>query len=187
VQEKADPRLDAELAQLLAERDQMIVVHPDQIVVAQIRVQLFGKQLIDPPIADVPVAIEAREVEAVMEQRPECSVGEAAVVAIELGLDEIERDVGDVAGADDLGHERPGVGGLTAPAEPDAAGFAQRGQHADRQAAGGRGLAAGNRRNPIRNDDEPAHDLRRRRRRQRPSRLPLSLIMPSMAPVGEPL
>ena len=168
VQEEADPALDAEPAQLLPHRDQVVVVHPDQIVVAQIRVELLGEQLVDLAVGDVPVAIEAREIEPVVEQRPERAVGEAAVVALEGSRREVDRDVGDVAGARDLGDRRGGIGLLAAPAEPDAAGLAQGGQDADRQPARGRGPAARDRRDAIGDDDEAAHRARQRRFKRHP-------------------
>ena len=164
MQEEADPALHAEPAQLLAHRDQVVVVHPDQVVVAQIGIKLLGEQLVDLAVGHVPVAIEARQVEAVVEQRPQRAVGEAAVVALEGARREVEGDVGDVAGAKDFWHRRGGLGLLSAPAEPDAAGLAQGGEDADREPARGRGLVARDRRDAIGDDDEPAH---------RPGRYPL--------------
>ena len=51
VQEEADAAADAEFAQPLRERDQVVVVHPDDVVLAQQRRELLGEQRIDAAIA----------------------------------------------------------------------------------------------------------------------------------------
>ena len=58
--EKADLGLHAEPAQLLSHRDHVVVVDPDQIVVAHIGKELLGEQPIDFAIGVVPIAIEEK-------------------------------------------------------------------------------------------------------------------------------
>ena len=125
VQEKADLRLDPKLAELLGHRDQVVVVDPDEVVVAHIGKELLREQPVDLTIGVVPVAIEGGEIQAVMKQRPERAIGEAAVIEIEILLVEIEGDVGDVAAAEHLRQRRRLLRRFPAPAEPDAAGFAK--------------------------------------------------------------
>jgi hypothetical protein len=168
VQEKAEPALDAELAQFLAHGDQMIIVDPDQIVVAEIGSQLFGEQPVDPAISDIGIPIEAREIEPIVKQRPERAIGKAAVVAVEISLAQIDRDEGDVGGSQHLGPGLVEIGNLPAPAEPDAAALAQRSQHPDRQSASDRRLGIRYGSDAVGNNDEAGHDVRRRPFRRHP-------------------
>ena len=69
MQEKADPVTDAAFPQPLAEREQMIVVHPDQVVRLDQRLQRLGKARIDALIALREAAFELGDVDPVMEER----------------------------------------------------------------------------------------------------------------------
>jgi hypothetical protein len=135
VQEEADAPVAAQLAQLLAERDQVIVLHPHDVAVLEQRHQPFGEQLVDLVVVGEVVALEHREVGAVMEHRPQGLVGEALVVAaIVIGV-EVGGGKGDAVALVALHRPRLARHRLAAPAEPQAPVVAQRRLHGDREAA----------------------------------------------------
>ena len=70
VEEEAHPLPAAETAQLARQRDQMVVVDPEQVVVAQERLQGCGEARVHLSVGGVGMRIEAREVDAVMADRP---------------------------------------------------------------------------------------------------------------------
>ena len=82
VQEETDPVGAAQRAQFSGERDQVIVVHPQNVVFLQQRQQLASEQLVDAPVARDVAGVEVGEVEPVMEDRPEHAVGVARVVGV---------------------------------------------------------------------------------------------------------
>ena len=71
VEEEADPVLHAALAQLLAERDQMIIVDPDQVVRLDQRRDRLGEALVDPLVAAAEAAVIFGQVDPVVEERPQ--------------------------------------------------------------------------------------------------------------------
>ena len=121
VQEKADRLAHAELAQRGAERDQLIVVHPDRVAVAQQRAQPAREDMVDLEIAVIFAPLIFDEPHAVVEQRPQHAVAVAVVVVVEVLLVEVDRRIGDRAGRVEA--KRAGLArhGLAAPAEPYAA------------------------------------------------------------------
>ena len=111
VQEVADPVLVAARAQRLGERDQVIVVHPDEIVGAQHLVELVGEMLVDAHVAGEIAARELGLIEAIVQDRPEHPVGEAVVVFLVVVGAEAGDDVVDIVVMD-----RRGLGRLVARA-----------------------------------------------------------------------
>jgi hypothetical protein len=75
----------------MRERQQMIVVHPDQIVGPQQRGELPGEHRVHAQIARVLLPVEAREIASVVEYRPQRRVREAAIVLIVVAPGEAER------------------------------------------------------------------------------------------------
>src|SRR3546814_5189115 len=71
MQEEADPVLEAAVAKLLAERDQMIVVDPDEVVGFYKRRDSLREALIDPLIAAAEAAVIFGEDDPVMEEWPQ--------------------------------------------------------------------------------------------------------------------
>jgi hypothetical protein len=71
VQEKADALATAQAAQLLAERDQVIIVHPDDVVGPEQGRQPLGELPVDALIRVEGAPLEDREIDPVVEQRPE--------------------------------------------------------------------------------------------------------------------
>ena len=70
VEEEAEPVGDPHAPQALAERDQMIVVDPNQIALGDQRGDGRRDPVVDPLIARSEQAIELGQVDPVMEQRP---------------------------------------------------------------------------------------------------------------------
>ena len=128
VQEETDPRAHPFLAQQRGERHQVVVLDPDEVVVADHRGEHACERAVDPLVAPVGVAAVVDEVQPVVQQRPQRTVGEAVVVGVVLSAGEVDGDVLDPA----LGHLRRRAGGvdhLAGPAEPDAAVLGEGGLH----------------------------------------------------------
>ena len=154
VQEEADAVDDTETAQLGGERDEMIVMDPDQIVGLEQRGQLLGKDAVDPLIPFIGGTAEIREADPIVEQRPEHAIGEADVeILIVIGI-EVDGGIGDLPRRHQFGRQGLSRGRLAAPAEPEPAaplqGLAQR----DRQTAGPRALLIGQRQT-VGDDHQP--------------------------------
>ena len=119
VQEKTDLVLVAALAQRLGEGQEMIIVHPDHVVRQQHLLQFIGEMIVDAQIAGQIAAREFREIEPVMQDRPQHAVGEAVVIFVVILLRQVGHDIRNVVGFDRFGLE-PFAGRASAPAEPDA-------------------------------------------------------------------
>lgn len=85
VQEETDRTSDdAELAQLRSERDEMVIMNPDQIIGAQQRQEALGKPSIHSQVCVVLFDSEMTLAWHVVKQRPQRTVGEAVVVRLEI-------------------------------------------------------------------------------------------------------
>jgi hypothetical protein len=151
MQEKADGVGHTQIAQAASERQQVIVVHPDDVVRANHRDEASRKRFVDAQIPRVVLALEVREIVPVVERRPQRGIGKAAVILVIVAPRESHGRVCDVALLLDDGLRRF-ADDLAAPAEPDAARFLERVQHADSKTAGGRSPLL-SRRNTIRYHD----------------------------------
>jgi hypothetical protein len=119
VQEEPDRARDAELAQAGAERDQLVVVHPDDVVLLQQWSQALGEPAVDGQVGIELLVAVAEGVEEVMTERPQRAVAETAVEERELVRLQVECGVLDVAAARERRLRRGRVGGrLATPAEP---------------------------------------------------------------------
>ena len=130
-------------------------MHPDEIVAAQQWQQALGELLVDAAIGvvmDVPVLERADEI---VEQRPQAAVAEPGVVGGVVLAGQVEGRIGDVAPVDDRAVAGRAVHEVPAPAEPQSAAGAHRGQHADREPACGR--RAARRGDPVRDGHQPPH------------------------------
>ena len=127
--------MTTQLAQSLAERDQVIVVHPDEVVGLQQRHQAPRQQAIHALIGLVLIFAIAKAAQEIVAHRPERRIGIAIVVAIEIASLQIGRDERDVVANEDFGFARLVVDELAAPAEPDASRLSQCRQQADRESA----------------------------------------------------
>jgi hypothetical protein len=152
VQEEAHALPQAELAQLLRERDQVEVVHPDEVVRLQEPRQSRGEARVDVPVDVELRPLEAHQVDAEVQQRPQAVVAEAVVVAVVLVLREVERRAGDAGGLLGLQARLVRARQAAAPAEPQPAALPQRIDEPDGEAA--RGRRAAHRPDAVRDGDE---------------------------------
>ena len=136
MQEEADAAADATLAQQCAKRDQVIVVDPDDVILAQQGRELVGEQCVDLVVGLAGGTVVVDQIQAEVQQRPQRAVGKAVVVAVHLALAQVHGDVVDVTVFLPVQRAAAVLYRLAAPAEPQAAAFLQGGQQADSQAAG---------------------------------------------------
>src|SRR6266566_4123701 len=98
----------------------MIIMYPNEVVWLENIVQSPGEQIVDPQITGQIAAGKFGKIDAVMQDRPQHSVGKAVVIFLEVLATEISDDIGDLVTDDflqlDLGSGRH----LPAPAEPDS-------------------------------------------------------------------
>ena len=123
-------------AQFQREPHQMIIMHPDYVVGLQDLGDLIGEIAVDAHVAGKVRARIFREVDPVVQQRPQHAVGEAVVIFLMVVDVEIESDIADVAPLDDLRRSGRLLGDAAAPAAPHALTPAQRRLDRDREAAG---------------------------------------------------
>src|ERR1035441_5097213 len=150
---EADFVFVAELAQHLGQRNQMIVVHPHHVVRAQQLLQIAGEEFIDPQIAAKIAAGEFGEIEPVMQDRPQHTVGKTVVEFLVVVLAQTDGHVRNVVVLDRLGCPRMAIRNAPAPAEPDAAPPPERRPNRHFEPAGPRS-AVGNA-NAVGDYDEP--------------------------------
>ena len=72
-------------------------MHPDEIVRLQRLGQFVGEMFVDPQIARQVAAGKFRQVQAVMQDRPQHAVGEAVIIFVEIRFREVADDIGIVA------------------------------------------------------------------------------------------
>ena len=88
VQEEPNRVLRPQPPQLRCERQQVVVVHPDEVVAAQQRLQLFGEPPVDADIALKEARLELRQVQAIVKDRPQHRIAIAEVVGLMVGFRE---------------------------------------------------------------------------------------------------
>ena len=87
---------------------------------------------------------EVGQIEPVMKQRPECTIGKAVIIIVEIILTQIQRGIANIARICDFRRHGRAVGGLTTPAEPQTAIFTQGIVQGDSKPAGLRFLVGCN-------------------------------------------
>ena len=157
MQKQAQLIFDTSRPQRIGKAEQVVVVHPDKIVRLQQPRQRLREQLIHPPVAGELVPVEPRQPDLVVQHRPQRAVGEASVELVVVAPRQVHREHGDRSHCARGMRRRFGLRRyLAAPAEPDAALGTQSVQHSDGQSSGRR-FPLGNRRDPVRDDDQARH------------------------------
>ncbi len=128
VEEESHAVVDTALAQLRAERDHVIVLHPHGVVGLDQRLHGVGEPLVGAAVSVGEIALELGEVDPVVEQRPQRAVGVAVVVFLDVLLLEIDRGCRDPVGPGERDLAGELVGQLARPPEPDPAHLAQGGR-----------------------------------------------------------
>jgi hypothetical protein len=155
VQEEPERLADAALPQVPPERDEVVVVHPNEIVVAQQRLQAIREQAIDALIGGVVRVRVVQRAHEVVEQRPQGAVAEPAIVGLVILERQVDRGERDVLPVHQRGRSGHAVHGLAAPAEPQAALRLHGGEDAHGESAGGGGaLRHGD---AVGDGDDPVH------------------------------
>jgi hypothetical protein len=152
MQEIPDRVLGPEPAQLGSERQEVVVVHPNQVVGPQQGSQLLRQAPIDIDIALEKAGLELGKIEPIVKNRPQHRVAVAQVIGLMIGLR--QRHGGDPPFALDRCR---GVlrRNLAVPAEPEGWPRAHDISQRDRHAAGLGGLADVG--DPVRHQDNAAH------------------------------
>jgi hypothetical protein len=81
MEKEADRVANARIAQGLAERKQVIVVHPDRVISPQQRHQRFGERRVHRQVCGEFGPAELGETDAAVQQRPQHAIGKTAVAA----------------------------------------------------------------------------------------------------------
>ena len=128
VQKEADTVFATDGAQFRGQRNQVIVVNPDQVIGLEQCFQLARKQLIDAPVSAQMSRFEMRQIQPIVEYRPQHAIGIAAIVGVMIFLTQIQFRQRHAAG---LMHMQFTFAGsavfdhLATPAEPQTAGSFQ--------------------------------------------------------------
>ena len=120
VQEEAYPVAAAHLAQLPRQRDQVVVVHPDDVVGPDQRAHRLGETAVHPLIALAERAFIVGQVDTVVKQRPQHGVSVAVVVFLDVLLFQVEGRHRHPAPVLHVRLAGEGLHRLATPAEPDA-------------------------------------------------------------------
>ena len=133
MQEKADPVAMAARAQFARENHQVIIVHPDDVVLVDQRAQVIRKQLVD---ANVTARVRTRiflQVHAVMEDWPEHAIGQSVAIFLDVVVRQVDLDIGYFVDFEGSRFTARLVGHLAAPAKPHAALIFERSFYRRRQ------------------------------------------------------
>ena len=160
VQEEADPVGEAHVAQLRGERDEVVVVHPDEVVRRQQRSEALGEELVGAEIPGRVAPGEAGQVEAVMADGPERPVGEAEIIVVQVALREVADRVGDRADIVQLDRlDVVALAGRAGPAVPQPAALLEGGLERHGEASGARRIGRRRDRHAVRYDDQSSAGL----------------------------
>ena len=149
MQEKPDPVGMAAPPQGICDRDQVIVVDPDEFVSRDDFFEFGREMIVDAEISAEVTARKLGEVQPIMQNRPQHPIGETVIVLLIIVFGEVGNDVLDVLVFD---RSRPQLfprPDLSAPSEPDAAIVLQRWPQRDLKPSGPPGAIAGRNRNAI--------------------------------------
>ena len=150
VEEEADPVGMAAASQRVGNRNQVIIVHPDEVVGLDDPLELGREMIVHPHVAGEIAPRELGEVEAEVQDRPQHAIGEAVVVFLVILDRKIGHDIGDVLLHHGVSFDLGLRDGLAAPAEPHSAATFQGRPQRDLEAAGAIG-AIGDA-HPVRDD-----------------------------------
>src|SRR5688572_24891825 len=137
VQKESNRYSDAELAQSRAQRNQVIVVNPDEIVGPQQGQKLARKLSVDVLVCIALLRTKAELAGHVVKYRPQGAIRETVVVALEFLATKLHRDVGDAIAHLNIRLSRLTISQLAVPSEPHPAAVSQCGQDSDCETAGG--------------------------------------------------
>ena len=126
MQEEADACPHSALAQASRQRNEVVIVDPDDVVWSQKGGDAIGEPFVDRLVADACVALVLGQVEAVVEQRPQRRIGIAFVIVGYLCGTEIDGGEGNAVLCGEGGLVRRRLCGFARPAKPQASAALQR-------------------------------------------------------------
>src|SRR6202030_2548018 len=118
---KADPVDAAEFAQDSRHGNEMIVVHPNDVIRAQHLVKLPSELLVHPEIGCGVAFRKIGEIETIMTNRPQRLVGEAMVILLDVAPRKVGHRIGERSKSPPLAGERALLAGFARPAKPKSA------------------------------------------------------------------
>ncbi len=120
MQKKTDPVGAAHLAQKTRHGNEMIIMHPNNIIATQQLMELTGKLLVHPEIGGGVAFRQIGEVEAIMTNRPKRPVGEAAIILFDIAARKVAYRIGERSNSPALERRPALLAGFARPAEPEA-------------------------------------------------------------------
>jgi hypothetical protein len=136
MKEKADPVGVAAAAQRVRDRDEMIVVDPDQVIGLDDLFELGREMFVHAHIsAEIPTR-EVGEIKPEMQDRPQDPIGEAVVVFLVVVLGEVGDHISNFFVRDRVQFDVRGRHDIAAPAEPHSPVTLQRRAQGDFEATG---------------------------------------------------
>ncbi len=154
VEEKANPVAMSARPQFARQQHQVIIVHPDDVVLMDQRAQSSAEHPVDPHVAARVGARVFLQVDPVVKDGPEHAVGETVVIFLNVVRPQIEQDVGDLVDFDRPCFAGRLVRNLAAPAEPKPVSILQGCLDRHRHSSGLRRPGQVRNRHPVGNDDE---------------------------------
>jgi hypothetical protein len=97
VQEESDRPVKAQLPQVPAQGNELVVVNPDGIAWLEDLHELAGKLRVNCLVRLVLTVLVCKTIRKIMEERPKCPVAVAVVVSVELGGSEVDGCKADVS------------------------------------------------------------------------------------------
>src|SRR5208282_5227605 len=116
----------------------MIIMHPDDVVGPQELVDLAGKVLVHPEIGGRVGFRKIGEVEAIMTNRPQRPVGEAAIILFDIAARKVAYRIGERSNSPALGAVVTLLSGFARPAKPETSSLPERCLQRDSKPAGRR-------------------------------------------------
>ena len=156
VQEEPDPVRGAHAPELLRERDEVIVVDPDEVVAPEVGRHRVREAGVHPEVTPVVEPVVGGVSHPVVKERPEGPVGVAVVVLVVVVRGEVDGRDGEPVRLAEGGRTRA-FAHLPAPAEPHP-GIALQGRvHGDREPPLRTPVFPVRNADPVGDDDEAAH------------------------------
>jgi hypothetical protein len=87
---RTTPQARAHLIDMLGEWDQVVVMHPHEVIRPHERRERARERVIDSPVADVIRAREIRQPYSVMHRWPKCPICEPAIVLLTISWGQVD-------------------------------------------------------------------------------------------------
>ena len=106
MQEESDRIRHPGPTQFARERNQVVIMDPDDVVIPEQGQKLPREQSTDAPIRIFEASLETEEPEHVVAQRPQADIAVAVVIVVEIRLVKVDRREADIAFLRDRGARR---------------------------------------------------------------------------------